>query len=138
MRGGINSPHPESRISQMPAFGRDQMLTSAEVRNVANYVYSLSHPEASTPENIEQINAGQELFLTNCAGCHGEDAKGNADGGIPNLSDDAWIYGGDLQTIITTIHGGRAGHMPTWDERLSPTDIKTLALYVHSLSVASP
>jgi cytochrome c oxidase cbb3-type subunit 3 len=28
--------------------------------------------------------------------------------------------------------------MPTWDERLSATDIKMLALYVHSLSVGTP
>ena len=33
------------------------------------------------------------------------------------------------------LHGGRQGHMPTWDKRLSPADIKILALYVYSLSV---
>jgi len=57
LRVGINSPHAETLISQMPAFGRDQLLTSAEVRAVATYVYSLSHPESSTPENIKEIEA---------------------------------------------------------------------------------
>jgi cytochrome c oxidase cbb3-type subunit 3 len=137
LRVGINSPHPETRFSQMPAFGRDQMLSAAEVRTVASYVYSLSHPETSTPENIEQIEAGHELFVNNCAGCHGEEGTGDRELGAPNLTDNFWLYGGNLQTIITTIHGGRQGHMPTWDERLSPTDIKVLALYVHALNVAS-
>jgi cytochrome c oxidase cbb3-type subunit 3 len=138
LRVGINSPHPETRFSQMPAFGRDQLLSSAEVRTVAAYVYSLSHPESSTPENVDQIDAGHEVFEANCAACHGETGTGDREMGVPNLTDDFWLYGGDLKTIITTIHGGRQGHMPTWDERLTPTDIKILALYVHALNVASP
>jgi len=138
LRVGINSPHEETRFSQMPAFGRDQLLTSAEVRTVAAYVFSLTHPESSTPDNVDQINAGHELFETNCSGCHGETGTGNRETGVPNLTDARWLYGSDLATIITTIHGGRQGHMPTWDERLTGTDIKLLALYVHSLAVATP
>jgi cytochrome c oxidase cbb3-type subunit III len=105
---------------------------------VATYVYSLSNPLASTPQTIARIEAGRQVFLTNCAACHGEDAKGNQDLGAPNLSDRFWIYGGDFEKIITTIHGGRQGHMPTWDERLSPAEIKILALYVYSLGVEDP
>ena len=76
MRVGINSPHPESRIGQMPAFGRDEMLDRDQVRNVAAYVYSLTHPDYSTPENIDRIEAGREVFLTTCAACHGERRQG--------------------------------------------------------------
>lgn len=138
MRVGINSMHDESRFAQMPAFGRDQMLDRSQVINVANYVYSLSHPEWSTPENIERIEAGREVFLTTCAACHGENAQGSREVGAPNLTDQYWIYGGDLETIITTVHGGRQGHMPTWDERLTDAQIKILALYVHSLRIETP
>ena len=138
MRVGINSMHDEARSAQMPAFGRDQMLDGSQVRNVSAYVYSLSNPEWSTPENIEQIEAGKEVFATACAACHGEDARGSRELGAPNLTDGYWVYGGDLQTIVTSIHGGRQGHMPTWDERLTPAEIKILALYVHSLGIESP
>jgi cytochrome c oxidase cbb3-type subunit 3 len=138
LRVGVNSAHQETRVGQMPAFGRDAILERAQVENVANYVYSLSHPEASTPQNIQQIQAGREVFLSTCAACHGEDATGNRDVGAPNLTDQYWLYGGDLTTIITTIHGGRQGHMSTWDERLTPAEIKILALYVDSLSVNKP
>ena len=135
---GANSANPDSRVSQMPAFGRDQMLEPAQLHDVALYVHSLSNPDDATPDNVETIEAGRQVFLANCAACHGEDAKGSADVGAPNLTDKYWIYGGDLQTIINTLHGGRQGHMPTWAERLSPADIKILALYVYSLGVENP
>ena len=138
MRVGINTRHPESRIGQMPAFGRDEMLDREQVRGAAAYVYSLTHPDYSTPENIDRINAGREVFVTACAACHGENAMGNRDVGAPNLTDSYWIYGGDLDAIIASVHGGRQGHMPTWDEMLTKAEIRTLALYVHDLGTKQP
>lgn len=135
---GVNSSHEESRVSQMPSFGRDQILDPVQLRNVAVYVHSLSNPDDATPQNVDTIDAGRQVFLETCAACHGEDAKGNVDVGAPNLTDGYWIYGGDLQTIVATIHGGRAGHMPTWANRLTPAEIKILALYVYSLGVENP
>ena len=138
MRVGINTAHPESRVSQMPAFGRDEMLDREQVRSVAAYVYSLTHPDYSTPENLDRINAGREVFVTTCAACHGENAQGDQEIGAPNLSDPYWVYGGDLDTIIASVHGGRQGHMPTWDERLTTAEIRTLAVYVHDLGTEQP
>ena len=138
MRVGINTAHPESRVSQMPAFGRDEMLDREQVRSVAAYVYSLTHPDYSTPENLDRINAGREVFVTTCAACHGENAQGDKEIGAPNLSDPYWVYGGDLDTIIASVHGGRQGHMPTWDERLTTAEIRTLAVYVHDLGTEQP
>lgn len=135
---GVNSSNTQSRISQMPAFGRDGMLEGKQVSNVAAYVYSLSHSDYSTPERVDAIEAGRQVFLGTCAACHGENAKGNAQVGAPNLTDNYWIYGGDIQTIVTTVHGGREGHMPTWDERLTKDQIKMLAAYVYSLGVENP
>lgn len=135
---GVNSSHEESRVSQMPAFGRDGMLDRNQISSVADYVYSLSHRGYRTAENIESINAGRQVFLTICAACHGENAKGNPDVGAPNLTDNYWIYGGDVGTIVATVHGGREGHMPTWDERLTPAQIKILATYVYSLGLENP
>jgi cytochrome c oxidase cbb3-type subunit 3 len=36
--------------------------------------------------------------------------------------------------VFTTIYSGRQGHMPHWQNRLSPTDIRILALYVGTLA----
>src|ERR1700751_4613364 len=129
IRVGINWTHPDTRVSQMPAFGRDQMLPREDVLKVASFVYSLSHPEA---KNLDPkiVEAGKALFAANCVACHGDDAKGNSELGAPDLTDSFWIYGGDLESIDTTIWGGRQGHMPTWESRLSDLDRKILTLYL--------
>ena len=131
---GVNSRHAETRVGMMPAFGKDEMLDRQQVRDVAAFVISLSASATSTAENADQVDKGREVFAITCAACHGDNAKGNPEMGAPNLTDSHWIYGGGLQTIIDTIHGGRQGHMPTWDERFSPSEIKILALYVDALS----
>jgi len=56
--------------------------------------------------------------------------------GAPNLTDAFWIYGGDAQSIETTLWNGRQGHMPTWENRLSELDRKILALYLVDLRKA--
>jgi cytochrome c oxidase cbb3-type subunit 3 len=130
IRVGINSAHKDTRTSQMPAFGRDQILSAADLGKVIAYVRTLSNPAASGEAKPADIDAGRELFAANCAACHGDDAKGKTDVGAPNLTDPFWIYGGDPQTIRTTVWGGRQGHMPTWEGRLSELDRKILALYL--------
>ncbi|MBY5333690.1 cytochrome-c oxidase, cbb3-type subunit III [Rhizobium leguminosarum] len=132
MTVGVNTTHSQSRVSQMPAFGTDEMLNRKQVSDVAAYVYSLSNSSTEAAD-ASQIAAGREVFMASCVACHGEDAKGKQDVGAPNLTDGRWIYGGGIERIVQSIHGGRQGHMPTWDERLSPTEIKILALYVNKL-----
>ena len=138
IRVGINSPHKDSRTSQMPAFGHDGILKKDEVENVVNYVRSLSGLTGIKEVPVARIEAGKAVFAGNCAACHGDDAKGNSDAGVPNLTDRFWIYGGDRETVSTTVWGGRQGHMPTWEARLSPLDRKILALYLFDLRRAGP
>jgi cytochrome c oxidase cbb3-type subunit 3 len=135
IRVGINSAHPDSRMSQMPAFGRDGMLPRAEIEKVVAYVRSLSDPEARR-ENAELAKAGETVFQANCAACHGERATGNPETGTPNLTDKFWIYGGDAASVYSTVWGGRQGHMPAWETRLPLVDRKVLALYLFDLRKA--
>ncbi len=133
LRVGINSGHDETRIGQMLAFGRDQMLERSDIAKVVTYVQSLSDPAVATAENAEDIGAGREIFVDNCATCHGEEGRGSTEFGAPDLTDDFWIHGGDRQSLWTTVYYGRQGHMPHWEQRLSPTDRKILTLYVLDL-----
>ena len=135
IRVGINSAHPNSRSSQMPAFGRDGMLPRGDIENVVAYVRSLSNP-GDAP--ADRIAAGKKVFADNCVACHGESAQGNTDMGAPNLTDQFWIYAGDLDSVFTTVWGGRQGHMPTWESRLSTVDRKILALYLVDLRTPGP
>ncbi len=128
LRVGINSAHPDSRFAQMPAFGRDGLLERQDIMAVAEYVVALGRGQA------DPNSAGAAVFATNCVACHGEEGRGIVDNGAPSLTSNHWIYGGDLQTIVTTLWNGRQGEMPTWEDRLSTGEINMLALYVAGLS----
>lgn len=133
IRVGVNSGQEESRSSMMPAFGRDQMLDPQAISNVVSYVQSLSDAHIATGERAEEVEAGKQVFVDNCAACHGEDAKGSTDMGAPDLTDRDWLYGGDRQTLYATVFNGREGHMPHWDQRLTALDQKVLTLYLLDL-----
>lgn len=79
---------------------------------------------------------GERLFLTYCSQCHGSDARGNK--GYPNLTDSDWLYGGEPETIKTTLLKGRNGMMPPMGAALGgEKDIDNVAHYVTSLSSTS-
>ncbi len=84
---------------------------------------------ASDPEAIE---VGKRLFLQNCSQCHASDARGQK--GFPNLTDDAWLYGGEPAAIINTILHGRIGQMPGWKDVLGEEGVKEVVSYTLSLS----
>ena len=58
IRVGINSPHPDSRASQMPAFGRDQILQPPDVDKVVAFVRSLSNPSTAKTAKPGDVDAG--------------------------------------------------------------------------------
>ncbi|MGE3150686.1 MAG: cytochrome-c oxidase, cbb3-type subunit III [Pseudorhodoplanes sp.] len=138
IRVGINSTHPKTRVAQMLAFGRDQMLPRAGVENVVGYVQSLSDPAFAKQIPADKREAGRALFAANCASCHGDDGKGKVEMGAPDLTDQNWIYGGDAQSIFTSVWHGRQGQMPTWENRLDAVQRKILALYLVDLRSRNP
>lgn len=75
---------------------------------------------------------GQKLFLNYCAQCHASDGGGSR--GFPNLTDRDWLYGGEPETIQTTILNGRNGIMPAMGPVLGDEGTKDVAHYVLSLS----
>ncbi len=87
------------------------------------------------------IAGGQAAFNENCAACHGVGAGGQI-GQFPSLTDDAWLWGGKIADIHTTIRHGirsesedtRVSEMPAFGEILSAEEIAQTADYVLSLS----
>lgn len=51
-------------------------------------------------------NAGAAVFRTNCSTCHGSGGAGVSAKGYPNLLDDDWLWGGDIENIYLTISHG--------------------------------
>ncbi|MFD1157054.1 cytochrome-c oxidase, cbb3-type subunit III [Roseovarius aestuarii] len=86
-------------------------------------------------------SAGAAVFKTFCAQCHGSGAAGAK--GYPNLLDNDWLWGGDIEAIHTTIaHGirneedadARYSEMPAFGEILEKDEISAVTNYVISLS----
>ena len=124
---GVRQPgDQQTHFSQMPAFGRDGILTPAQVSAVVSHVLSLS---GKAPANA----AGAQIFADNCAVCHGAQGKGMREFGAPDLTDAIWLYGSRRSDITYTVDNARNGVMPAWAGRLDPVTIKMLAAYVHSL-----
>ena len=88
------------------------------------------------------LAGGAAAFADNCAPCHGQGGAGRPS--FPVLADDAWIWGGSLDDIHTTLlHGIRNGgdearesEMPAYADILEPEQIEAVADYVLSLSGA--
>ncbi|MES0039064.1 cytochrome-c oxidase, cbb3-type subunit III [Mesorhizobium sp. M0046] len=118
---------PDTRLSEMPAFG--DIITTDQIKQVGAYVASLSDPVQDT----SLIERGANVFAENCAACHGENAKGNRELGAPDLTDAIWLYGSGETAIAAQVRAPRHGVMPAWIGRLGEIKVKELAVYVHSL-----
>jgi len=103
--------------------------TSEDVKNVANYVLSLS----GSPHNELAAQLGKPKFGA-CAACHGPDGKGNQALGAPNLTDKVWLHGWGEETVIAMINNGKTNVMPAQAARLNPEQIHVLGAYVWNLS----
>jgi cytochrome c oxidase cbb3-type subunit III len=126
---GVRSTNADTRQSQMPAFGRDAILKPGQVDDLTEYVEHL----AGRPADARAVRRATPLFIDNCAECHGAKGKGNRAVGAPNLADNEWLYDDTHEDIRDQIWNGHGGVMPTWAGRLSPEEIKALAVYVHNL-----
>ena len=126
--------NPDTRFSQMPAYGRDDLLSNQEIDAVTDYVMTLASL-APAGENAAQ---GAEIYELQCAACHMQDGRGDRTQGAPNLTDAEWIYGGSREQIRNSIWRGPYGVMPAWDGRLDEPVITALAAYVYLLGGGEP
>lgn len=124
-------------------------ISAAEQANAAINAKLASVELASIAEDTElatyATSAGGAVFRTWCVQCHGSGAAGAK--GYPNLLDDDWLWGGDVDAIHTTISHGirteedddtRYSEMPAFGEILEPGEISQVVNYVMTLSGATP
>lgn len=118
------------------AGGRVGALELADDNNAA-LAKQASGASGPLPEGVLRVLShegprqahGKELFAkSQCTTCHGPDATGLVG---PNLRDDYWIYGSDMETIVDTIANGRNnGLMPPQAKNLSRQEIIDLAVFI--------
>ena len=105
------------------------------------------HPEAAKKKNpiaadAKSLAEGKDLYLANCADCHGEAGKGDgpmaAYTGEPlpsNLADGTWQHGSSDGEIHAIIHDGVENTgMMNFDKTLTEEQIWHLVNYVKSLA----
>ncbi|WP_235296418.1 cbb3-type cytochrome c oxidase N-terminal domain-containing protein [Portibacter marinus] len=87
-------------------------------------------------EDEKSLILGQEVFIKNCAACHGPEGQGLVG---PNLTDDYWIHGGNIKDIFKIIKYGvpEKGMIP-WNTQLKPTTIQSVASYIQTLHGTNP
>ena len=99
-------------------------IASAEL--FAFLLFLLSQPLLS------QQSTPQELFRKNCAGCHGEDARGSAK--APGLAMNQRVAGQSPEQLSAFLaQGNIAGGMPSFSD-LSATDRSALGAYLRRLN----
>ncbi len=123
------------RMGVMPPLGPG--MGEEKVKNVVAYVRSLS----GLPADGLKAQLGKEVFMQNCAACHGPDGKGTPALGAPNLTDTIWLYDSSEATIALGINKGRnvgvdpaQTPMPAHKDSLGEGKIQVLAAYVWGLS----
>lgn len=117
--------------------GINMRLASAELTEVP------ADPEL----NGYAVSAGAAVYRTWCTQCHGSGAAGVQASGYPNLLDDDWLWGGDIQAIYTTVaHGirneddpdARFSQMPAYGDIFETEEIDAVVNYVMQLSGQEP
>jgi len=88
--------------------------------------------EDPRPLGLVSTEYGQEVFRGNCASCHGEEGR-VPQRGVPTLNQPRVLAIADddyYADIIT--HGRKGSAMIAWDAVLTPTQIRSLVLYIRS------
>ncbi len=93
------------------------------------------HPQPAPAER------GRDVFLANCARCHGPDARGTHPPGFTvaprDLTDPALQARLDDKAIRETIRYGK-GQMPPFGAALSDNEVTDLTAYIRTLRRSAP
>ncbi|WP_122583092.1 cytochrome-c oxidase, cbb3-type subunit III [Pseudomonas viridiflava] len=109
----------------------EKEVASAEAQYGPLFAKYAAMPIEEVAKDQKALGMGARLFASNCSVCHGSDAKGAY--GFPNLTDDNWRWGGDPQSIKTSILNGRRAVMPAWGEVLGEQGVRDVSAYVMTL-----
>ena len=80
--------------------------------------------------NAYHVAQGKKYYAWfNCVGCHHQGGGGSG----PALIDDKWIYGAEIENIVSTIREGRPNGMPSFRGKIPDEQIWQIAAYVRSM-----
>lgn len=125
--------------------GKSQLQEYAEEMAVAEKLIAQNKTteESSVDENsvvlvtdAQVLEKAKTVYVQNCAPCHGKDGGGSVG---PNLTDDYWLHGGNVQDVFKVIkYGVQEKGMIPWKDKLKPEMIQDVAGYILSLRGTTP
>lgn len=133
-------------VSQHSLIEADLKQAQMDQQAVTDKITTLSVDEIRADAGLMQYvqQTAVPIFGDNCAACHGINAEGGP--GFPNLTDKAWLWGGDADAILETLRVGvnaphddtRVSQMLAFgrDGMLDRTSLLNVVTYVLSLSHA--
>jgi cytochrome c oxidase cbb3-type subunit 3 len=126
-----------SAPSQLEELAIAEKAATAEkaeyLKNAANNIDEKTVTLLTDPADLA---AAQKLFSVNCSPCHGQQGQGVVG---PNLTDDYWLHGGQVNDIFSTIKYGVADKgMKSWKDDFSPKQLAQLASYIKSIHGSNP
>lgn len=86
-------------------------------------------------DDATAIAKGKEIFSMNCVACHGKEGQGVVG---PNLTDDYWLYGGDIKDVFTTVKYGAKNGMKSWKDDLTAVQMQQVSSYIMSIKGTNP
>ena len=106
----------------------EKEMARSEARFGPTFAKFAAMPIEEVAEDPQALKMGGRLFASNCSVCHGSDAKGAY--GFPNLTDADWRWGGDAQSIKTSIMNGRHAVMPAWGAVIGDQGVRDVSAFV--------
>ncbi|WP_341843216.1 cbb3-type cytochrome c oxidase N-terminal domain-containing protein [Chitinophaga caseinilytica] len=114
----------------------DAKAAEAKAAYLKNSANNIDENNVKLLTEAADIGAGQKMFATNCAACHGPEGQGLVG---PNLTDKFWLHGGKVNEVFSTIkYGVPDKGMKSWKDDFSPKQIAQLCAYIHSIKGTTP
>jgi len=110
--------------------------TEAQQAYLAHAASNIDEKTVKLLTAADDIAGGQKLFTANCTACHGAAGQGMVG---PNLTDDYWLHGGQVNQVFSTIkYGVPEKGMKSWKDDFSPKQIAQLASFIKTLHGTNP
>jgi cytochrome c oxidase cbb3-type subunit 3 len=132
-RTEISHSAPSQLEELVMAEEKAAIAKEAYLKNAAN---NIDENNVTLLTDANDIAAGQKMFVSSCAPCHGPQGQGVVG---PNLTDDYWLHGGKINEVFKTIKYGVADKgMKSWQEDFSPKQLAQLASFIKSIHGSNP
>lgn len=108
-----------------------EMAMAAKEVEAYNKLHAANIDETNVElsEKGADLSKGAEIWKANCATCHGQNGEGGAG---PNMTDEYWLYGGDVKDIFKTVKFGSPNNpaMVAWEGTLKPQQMQQVASFI--------